>query len=207
VGGCLGALVTTPPVVTVTGVSNGHSYLFGNVPAPGCHTTDKVTVAHSATLRVTGGSQGAGEFTATCSGAVDMAGNQQKAPVHASYLVRYGITAFLAPLPGSTVKRSSRVITVRLRLTNAGDAAISGSRAAAKHVRATLRGPGISPVTDTCAWNAAHGYFTCTIRIPATVKTGARWQYTITAAENVGTGFVPVPGVRGAADPEVVHFG
>ena len=78
--------------------------------------------------------------------------------------------------------------------------------AAARHVRATLQGPGISAVTASCGWNAARRLFTCGIRIPAKVRTGSHWRYTITAGENVGTGFVPAPGVRSAANPEVVHF-
>jgi hypothetical protein len=31
-------------------------------------------------------------------------------------------------------------------------------------------------------------------------------RYTLTVTENPGNGFVTVPGVRGGADPEVIHF-
>lgn len=211
VKGCFSALDTTPPVVAVTGVSNGHSYVFGAVPAPGCRTTDNGTVSKPAVLTLTtSGSNGVGAFTATCSGAVDLAGNRQKVPVEASYTVLYGMHGFLAPASGTTIARSSRVITVLFRLTDASGTPIPSARAAAlaaaRHVRATLRGPGISAVTVVCGWNATHRYFACAIRIPAGIRTGAHWQYILTAGENAGTGFVSVPGVRGAVDPEVIHF-
>jgi hypothetical protein len=117
---------------------------------------------------------------------------------------------FLAPAKGTSIARSSRVITVRFRVTNAAGIPIQGARAAAlaaaHRIRVSLRGPGISAVTVACGWSYAHGYLTCAITIPAQVRTGAGNRYTITAAENVTGGFVRVPGVRGASDPEVVYF-
>jgi hypothetical protein len=67
----------TPPVVTVTGVSQGAIYLRGSVPAAGCTTTDALSgVATNATVNITGGNRdGEGQFTATCSGDADNAGN------------------------------------------------------------------------------------------------------------------------------------
>ena len=211
VSGCFSAIVGTRPVITVTGVGNGHSYVFGKVPTPGCRTTDTIPVKKKAVLTVTTtGSHGVGRFNATCAGAVDAAGNRQQAPVRATYTVLYGLGKFAAPAPGSTIARSTHVITVRFQLTNAAGAGVSSADAdalaAARDVRATLQGPGISAVTASCGWNAARRLFSCAIRIPAKVRAGSHWRYTITARENVGTGFVPVPGVRGAADPEVVHF-
>ncbi|MEZ4732944.1 MAG: hypothetical protein R3E79_38090 [Caldilineaceae bacterium] len=78
----------TPPVVTVSGVSDGASYVYGNVPPAGCDTIDAASgVATAATLTVTGGnSDGTGSFTATCSGATDNAGGSA-APVSVSYTV------------------------------------------------------------------------------------------------------------------------
>jgi hypothetical protein len=73
-----------PPVVTVTGVRQGASYLMGRVPVSGCSTSDALSgVATKATLTVRGGS---GRFTATCSGATDNAGNAAQ-PVSATYSV------------------------------------------------------------------------------------------------------------------------
>jgi glycosidase len=67
----------TPPVVTVTGVSQGAIYLRGSVPATGCTTTDALSgVATNATVNITRGNRhGEGQFTATCSGDADNAGN------------------------------------------------------------------------------------------------------------------------------------
>ena len=67
----------TPPVVMVTGVTQGAIYMLGSVPAAGCTTSDALSgVGTSATVKITGGNgHGEGQFTATCSGATDNAGN------------------------------------------------------------------------------------------------------------------------------------
>lgn len=68
----------TAPLVVLTGVSNGVNYPVGSVPVAGCTTNDGLSgVALPATLSVTdgGGADGSGNFTATCSGATDNAGN------------------------------------------------------------------------------------------------------------------------------------
>ena len=209
--GCLSPLDTAAPTVTVTGVGRGRVYVLGAAPAPHCRTTDNGKVATAAKVTITTtGAHGVGRFTVTCAGAVDRAGNKQTAPVSVSYSVVYGIPGFLAPARGSTIARSSRVITARFRLANAGGTAISGTLAGAlaagHHVQATLRGPGIAAVTANCGWNAVGKYLSCAVKIPGGVKTGVKPQYTITAVENVGTGFVTVPGVHGATDPDTVHF-
>jgi uncharacterized protein YjbI with pentapeptide repeats len=213
VAGCLSPLDTTRPTVSVTGVSRGRAYVLGDVPAAHCRTTDNGRVATPAKVRVTTtGAHGAGRFTATCAGAVDLAGNRQAAPVSVSYTVIYGMAGFLAPARGATIARSSRVITVRFRLSNAGrtpvTAAVASALAASHHVRAVLRGPGIAAVTANCPWNASRRYLTCAVKIPGGVRTGAAFGYTVTAYENLGDGlgFVRVPGVGGTSDPETVHF-
>ncbi len=211
VDGCFSAKDTTPPTATVTGVANGKVYVTGDVPEAGCKTIDNGTVATAATLEVkTTGKNGVGRFTATCSGAVDLAGNKQKAPVSVSYTVAYGLHGFIAPGNGGTVARSSKTITVRFRLTNASGSAISASLekslASAHDVRVTLAGPAIKAVTVNCGWNASQADLTCAIRIPSGVRTGSSQKYTLTAAEGLGDGFLTVPAVRGTADPEVIHF-
>ena len=78
----------TPPVVAVTGVSNGAGYTLGSVPTAACSTTDATSgVATAATVAVAGGNgDGTGSFTAACSGATDNAGNNTP-PVSAAYTV------------------------------------------------------------------------------------------------------------------------
>jgi hypothetical protein len=67
----------TAPVVTVTGVTDGATYVAGRVPRIGCETTDALSgVARRATLRTAGGgARKIGLHTATCGGALDKAGN------------------------------------------------------------------------------------------------------------------------------------
>ena len=148
VNGCFTGLDTTPPVVTITGVPvpNRDVYVLGHVPTPGCKTTDNGTVEFGAGLRVKtvasrGAGPGVGLLTATCSGAVDLAGNAA-APVSVSYTNLYGMTGFLSLANGATFARTTRVITVHFRLTNSSGKAIPASTAkafaAAGEVHVTL---------------------------------------------------------------------
>jgi hypothetical protein len=114
---------TTAPLVSVLGVTNGATYLLGSVPAASCSTTDSASgVAVPASLSITGGtSNGVGHFTATCSGAVDNAGNSAP-PVSASYNVQYVFSGFLAPLSpdpanGGTF-HAGRTIPLKWQLEN-----------------------------------------------------------------------------------------
>jgi hypothetical protein len=212
IAGCFSPVDTTPPTVTVTGAVNGHVYV--GLPITGCKTTDDGTVATPAAILstriTTGGNDAVGLFRTTCFGAVDLAGNQQQSPVIVTYTAVWGMKGFIAPANGSTVARSSKTITVRFRLTLYTGASVFGgtqaSLAAAHGVRATLSGPGIKAVTVNCGWNASQANLTCAIPIPSGVRTGSSQRYTITAAENVGTGFLTIPAVLGTVNPEVIHF-
>jgi hypothetical protein len=109
----------TAPVVTVTGVSNGASYTLGSVPTAGCSTTDVLSgVATQAILSVTGGNaDGTGSFTATCSGAIDNAGNNGSASV--TYNVGYNWTGFFQPvdnLPVVNTVNAGQAIPVKFSL-------------------------------------------------------------------------------------------
>jgi hypothetical protein len=90
---------TTPPVVTLGGITGGATYTLGAVPAASCSTTDSASgVAVAATLSITGGTaNGVGEFTATCSGAKDNAGNLAS-PVSATYSVGYVFSGFVTDM-------------------------------------------------------------------------------------------------------------
>ena len=109
----------TPPVVTVTGVSNGASYPLGSVPEAGCETTDALSgVATPATLSGSGGNPGGtGSFTATCSGALDHAGNSGGASV--TYSVLYNWSGFFQPvdnLPTVNTVNAGQAIPVKFSL-------------------------------------------------------------------------------------------
>src|SRR5690606_7942876 len=78
----------TAPLVAVTGVADGATYVLGEVPEAGCATDDATSgVATAATLTTTGDDDGIGNHTATCDGATDTAGNPQAASVSVSYTV------------------------------------------------------------------------------------------------------------------------
>ncbi|HWR13971.1 MAG TPA: PxKF domain-containing protein [Terriglobales bacterium] len=110
---------TTPPVVTVTGVTDGADYTLGSVPAAGCSTTDTVSaISTYATLSITGGTaNGVGTFTATCSGAQDAAGNLA-APVSVSYTVSYAWSGFLAPVNGIGPYKAGSTLPLKWMLKN-----------------------------------------------------------------------------------------
>ncbi|HET7017789.1 MAG TPA: hypothetical protein VFI65_27955 [Streptosporangiaceae bacterium] len=161
---------TTTPKVSLTGVRNGAVYPFGHVPAAACQSTDTVSgVAKAAVLKIT--TSGAGSFTASCTGAVSVAGAAQAQTVSASYTVDYGFAGFTAPRPGATVSTSSHRITVRFRLDGAAGQAIgnsTGKSLAGRHlVRVSLSGPRIKAVTALCNWDSAGHGFVCTVSRPA----------------------------------------
>jgi len=149
-------------------------------------------------------------FTATCAGARSVAGTAQAAPVRGTYTVVYGFGGYAAPAAKSVLKKSAGVITVKFRLVTAVGTAIPGTAAAAlggtQAVRVTLRGPGITATSATCAWSAKARVFQCTIKTPKGIRTGGRNPYTITAYENVGPAFVAAPPVGSAVNPETVYF-
>jgi hypothetical protein len=94
----------TNPVTSVTNVTDGATYTLGSVPQAGCSSTDNLSgVATEATLTLTGGdAQGAGNITATCSGALDAAGNAAD-PAVVHYTVNspsntYNFTGFFQPV-------------------------------------------------------------------------------------------------------------
>ena len=90
----------TAPVVSVTGVAQDAIYTLGSVPTAGCSTTDATSdVAANASAALSGGNaNGTGSITATCSGAIDNAGNAQASEVSVSYNVRYAFDGFFRPV-------------------------------------------------------------------------------------------------------------
>src|SRR5829696_8360161 len=131
----------TKPTVSVTGVSNGATYTTGNVPTPGCDTTDGLSgVKTNATVNVTGGTGGFGTLTATCSGAVDNADNNQAAPVSVTYSVKAGFNGFLQPIDGHAVNtgKYGRTYPIKWQLRDSSGALISDS--AAQLLVATMTG-------------------------------------------------------------------
>ena len=202
---------TTPPAVAVTGVLNNGTYPLGKAPIPACTTADALSgvALHAAELISGGQPDGAGVITATCSGGQDNAGNIA-ATIRARYTVVYEFGGFAAPKVGATLKSTAATISVRFRLVNAAGTPIGVTYAAAlagRHdVRATLRGPGITPVVATCRWITSSSYFGCPVPVPGHVETGKNHTYTITVTENLGRGFVTAPIDAASENPERIHF-
>jgi hypothetical protein len=124
----------TKPDVSVTGVSNGATYTTGNVPTPGCNTTDGLSgVKTHATVSVTGGTGGFGTLTATCSGAVDNADNNQATttPVSVTYGVSAAFNGFLQPIDGHSVNtgKFGRTYPIKWQLRDSSGALISDTTA------------------------------------------------------------------------------
>ncbi len=111
------------PAVSVTGVSSGATYILGSVPAAGCTTTDTggSGVATNASVNVTGGTPNhVGDFTATCSGAYDVAGNPQVASV--MYHVNFtGLSGILQPINPDDTSVFSRGKAIPVKFQLAGD--------------------------------------------------------------------------------------
>lgn len=122
----------TAPNVQVTGVSQGGAYTTGDVPTPGCNTTDGLSgVKTHASVNVTGGTGGFGTFTATCSGAEDNADNPQAAPVSVTYGVKAAFNGFLQPIDGHSVNigKYGRTYPIKWQLRDSSGALISDSAA------------------------------------------------------------------------------
>jgi uncharacterized protein YjbI with pentapeptide repeats len=209
IGGCFSARDTTPPVLHLN-VKNRQVFAVGMAPKPQCTATDKYsTISTQPTLKITGHSaRGLGKFTATCSGATDLAGLVAR-PVSATYWVAYGFDG-MQPSQGASVPTRPRTLVVSFSLSGATGGFISaatGKAIARRHdVRVTLQGPGIRRVTATCRWSSPQSGFACKLRLPHGIRTGRRHRYTLTAYENNGFGFVVAPGEPTAENPVSIHF-
>ena len=117
----------TGPVVTVTGVTNGATYILGSVPVAGCNTSDGAGsgVATNATLTGPTGLSvnGVGTAHGSCGGALDHLGNPQSPdPLNFTFYVVYGgVSGILQPInPDNTsVFKRGQAIPVKFML--AGD--------------------------------------------------------------------------------------
>jgi hypothetical protein len=154
---------TTPPVVTVTGVANGATYLAGAAPTPTCTTTDALSgVAVKATALVTGGTAGMGLLTATCSGAVDVAGNAA-APVSVSYTVGKATPTVTWKAPAA-INYGTALSGTQLNATASVAGTFSYSPAAG-----TVLLPGAQTLSVTFTPTLTAAYNSVTTTVPLTV--------------------------------------
>ena len=163
----------TPPVVMVTGVTDGATYDLNAVPQAECSSSDALSgLVASAVVGITGGtSNGVGTFVVSCTGARDRAGNIAAAT--ATYSVRYvfgGFDARIATPPMLNTIKAGQTVPVKFSLGGdhgldvlLGGAATSGAigcgtGVAVDNTELTVNNPGGSqftydPVTATYQFN------------------------------------------------------
>jgi glycosidase len=173
----------TSPVVTVTGVTNNATYAYNSVPTAGCQTTDALSgVATSATLNVTGDNgEGYGNFTATCSGATDNAGNSAQ-PVSVSYTVQAppnDSSSVSISSTGLVYNRIKKTGTETVTITNISGQALAGP------VQLVLSGlsAGVTAANATGTWGS-NPYWTATA---SALGPGASVSLSVTFSYSAGT--------------------
>jgi hypothetical protein len=138
----------TPPVITITGITDGATYTLGAVPAAaGYAVTDNVSgmANHYATL--TGGSaNGVGTYKYTVN-ATDRAGNS--ASVSATYSVVYSYSGSLESISLHGPYRLGSTIPVKFRLTDASGTHIPTATASITAQRFLADQPAADPIEVT----------------------------------------------------------
>jgi Big-like domain-containing protein len=127
----------TPPTVTITGVTNGATYILGNVPTPGMTYSDSGSgiASHNHTLTSPTTASGVGTYTYTAT-ATDNAGNTTT--VTATYSVVYKWGGFLAPLSTTTSFPKGTTIAVKFRVMNSSGTVVSNASASLQVDGATV---------------------------------------------------------------------
>jgi uncharacterized repeat protein (TIGR01451 family) len=157
----IGQTDITPPEVSVTGVTEGATYVLGSVPQAGCFTTDALSgVATEASLSLSGGdAQGLGSFTATCSGAVDNAGNLAD-PVSVHYTVIASADLSIAKTDSKDPVKPGAKLDYTLVVSNLGPNAAQNLTLVDTLDRNTTYVSVSAPIGWTCRY--ATGKVTCT---------------------------------------------
>ena len=142
---------------------NGGTYTLGNVPQPGCSTTDPSPssgIKTNPTLTVTGATpNGVGTITATCAGAMDNAGNTS-VTVSVTYTIKYNWGGFLQPIndtahdiatnPDVSTFKAGSTIPVKFAVYNSAGAPVSAGVVA---WLTPVQGPSTSQPIDESQFN------------------------------------------------------
>lgn len=161
----------TAPVVTVDGLAA--SYLLGTVPRPTCTTTDATSgVAVTATPSVPA-TPVVGTYTATCSGAADVAGNPGAAT--ARFQVVYRVDGFLQPINdtahdqgAASIFKAGSTVPAKIQLKRA-DGTVVTPGAAPAWLKPVKLGPTTAPVDESV--------------VATTATSGEAYRYDATAQQ------------------------
>ncbi len=113
----------TAPAVSVTGVTNGATYLLGAVPVAACTTMDATSGVAAAATVTAGYPGGVGSFAVTCSGATDNAGNTGSASVTIS--VAYDFGGFFQPVDTLVWNTAKAGQAIPVKFSLGGDQGLS----------------------------------------------------------------------------------
>ncbi len=145
----------TPPAITITGISNGGTYLLGGVPVAGYSLTDNLSGVAGQNASLAGGdANGVGTYTYTVS-ATDRSGNTSQ--TSATYTVTYAFGGFLTPVSLNKPFKLGSTIPVKFQLMNAGGEYISSARAALTLQKYSDDQPAGDPIDATSTSGADTG--------------------------------------------------
>jgi hypothetical protein len=123
---------------------------------------------------------------------------------------------FRAPAPKSSDNKPGVKIPVKFTLRDASGhpltSAEAAALAAAGSVKVVLSGPNASTrqlASSRCSWAGARHVFKCNLKTPSGLKAGKNNRYSLTALEDLGGGFIPIPPFTtraAAANPETIFF-
>lgn len=107
----------TPPAITITGITDGATYIRGSAPVAGYTATDTLSGIESESAGLTGGNANSvGTYTYTVN-AADKAGNSKT--IIANYTVVYTFSGFLEPVSLGMPFKLGSTIPVKFQLMNA----------------------------------------------------------------------------------------
>jgi hypothetical protein len=177
-----------------------------------------VSYSSSGSCTISGATFTITSASGTCTVKYGQAGNADYNPAPALNEVVNAAAAFggfQAPLPNAVLKAGSK-ITVKFTLTNASGQPLSATAAAAlaaaNSVEVALTGPNGNATqlaSALCTWVSKSQFFQCNLNPPSGLQTGTANPYSLTAMQNVGGQFVPVPpytSTAADANPETIYF-
>jgi len=155
----------------------------------------------------------------TCSVKYDQAGNSNyKAATEVTEKVRAvaAFGGFRSPAPKSSKNKAGTKIVVKFTLRDASGhrltSVASAALAAAGGLKVVLSGPNARSkkvASARCRWIRKRHVFRCNLKAPSRLKAGKTKRYRLTALQDVGGLFIPMPpfaNKAAAANPKTIFF-